>query len=39
LKQNALNINPSLRLFETSCTTAAGIPEWCHWLKEQSTSS
>lgn len=39
LKQNALSINPSLRVFETSCTTSAGIPEWCHWLKEQSTSS
>jgi hydrogenase nickel incorporation protein HypB len=39
LKQNALNINPSLRVFETSCTTGAGIPEWCHWLKEQSASS
>ena len=39
LKQNALSINPSLRVFETSCTTGAGIPEWCHWLKEQSTSS
>jgi hydrogenase nickel incorporation protein HypB len=39
LKQNALNINPSLRVFETSCTTGAGILEWCHWLKEQSASS
>jgi hydrogenase nickel incorporation protein HypB len=39
LRQNALNINPSLRLFETSCTTGAGIPGWCHWLKEQSAST
>jgi len=39
LKQNALKINPSLRVFETSCTTGAGILEWCHWLKEQSASS
>ena len=39
LKQNALNINPSLKVFETSCTTGVGIPEWCHWLKEQSVSS
>ena len=39
LKQNALNINPSLKVFETSCTTGVGIPEWCHWLKEQSASS
>ena len=39
LKQNALNINSSLRVFETSCTTGAGIPAWCDWLKEQSSSS
>jgi len=39
LKQNALNVNSSLRVFETSCTTGAGIPAWCDWLKEQSSSS
>jgi hydrogenase nickel incorporation protein HypB len=39
LKQNALNINPSLRVFETSCTTRAGISKWCHWLKDQSALS
>ncbi|MFN8007777.1 MAG: hydrogenase nickel incorporation protein HypB [Terriglobia bacterium] len=38
LRQNALNINPSLKVFETSCTTGAGISEWCQWLKEQSQS-
>jgi len=38
LKQNALNINPSLRVFETSCTTGAGIPDWCDWLKKQSAT-
>ena len=32
LKQNALSINPSLLVFETSCTTNAGIEEWCAWL-------
>jgi hydrogenase nickel incorporation protein HypB len=32
LRQNALQINPSLIIFETSCTTGAGIPEWCDWL-------
>ena len=32
LKGNALKINPSLRIFETSCTTNEGIAEWCSWL-------
>lgn len=33
LRKNALSINPSLRVFETSCTTGAGIDEWCEWLR------
>lgn len=33
LRQNALQINPTLRIFETSCTTNAGIAEWCDWLR------
>lgn len=37
LRENALNINPSLKVFETSCTTDAGIPEWCRWLEQQIT--
>ncbi len=36
LRRNALQINPALRVFETSCTTAAGIPEWCEWIAAQS---
>ena len=32
LKDNALKINPFLRIFEISCKTGAGIPEWCDWL-------
>ena len=35
LRSNALKINPSLRVFETSCTTGAGIAEWCSWLQEK----
>jgi len=35
LKSNALKINPSLKVFEISCTTDAGIPEWCAWLEQQ----
>lgn len=35
LRQNALQINPSLLVFETSCTTKAGIAEWCEWIAAQ----
>jgi hydrogenase nickel incorporation protein HypB len=35
IKRNALQINPNLKIFETSCTTKAGIPEWCEWLKDR----
>ena len=39
LKQNALNINPALQVFETSCTTGNGIAAWCDWLQEQCAAS
>lgn len=32
LRRNALQINPGLVVFETSCTTGAGIEEWAGWL-------
>lgn len=32
LKTNALLVNPSLTIFETSCTTRNGITEWCEWI-------
>jgi hydrogenase nickel incorporation protein HypB len=32
LRQNALQINPDLKVFETSCTTGQGIPALCDWL-------
>ena len=35
LKQNALSINPRLKVFETSCTTNQGIDAWCNWLIER----
>ena len=38
LKRSALQINPSLEVFETSCRTGAGIQEWCAWLVQQSTA-
>jgi hydrogenase nickel incorporation protein HypB len=39
LKNNALQINPKLRIFEMSCTTGAGFPEWCSWLRIKDASS
>ena len=32
LQANALQVNPSLSVFETSCTTNSGVPEWSDWL-------
>lgn len=32
LKQNAIQVNPQLKIFETSCTTKQGIAEWAEWL-------
>ena len=33
LKNNALKINPDLRVFEISCTAGSGINEWCGFLE------
>lgn len=38
LKQNAWKINPSLTVFETSCTTGKGIDGWCDWLIQRKAS-
>jgi hydrogenase nickel incorporation protein HypB len=35
LKENAHKINPSLRVFDTSCTTGEGIDRWCEWLMQR----
>jgi len=35
LRNNALSINPNLKVFETSCTTDEGILDWCNWLQSQ----
>ncbi|MBU1680480.1 MAG: hydrogenase nickel incorporation protein HypB [Bacteroidetes bacterium] len=32
IEQNALSINPDLKIFRTSCTTGEGIQEWCGWI-------
>lgn len=33
LKKNALQINPYLEIYETSCTTGEGIDKWCERLR------
>ena len=35
LKNNALQINPSLTVFHTSCTTNEGLEKWCEWLLDK----
>jgi hydrogenase nickel incorporation protein HypB len=32
LRENALKINPELKVFETSATTGVGIDDWCEWI-------
>ncbi len=39
LKRNALQINPELKLFETSCTTGVGIKEWSEWLLDRAAKN
>lgn len=33
LRENALKINPKLKIFEVSSTTGSGIDSWCLWLE------
>jgi hydrogenase nickel incorporation protein HypB len=35
MRRNALDINPDLVIFETSCTTQRGIDAWCGWILGQ----
>lgn len=39
LRSNALQINPSLKVFETSCTAGTGIETWVRWLTEQASAT
>lgn len=38
LRNNALQINPDLRIFEISCVTGEGISDWCDWLRKKDRS-
>jgi hydrogenase nickel incorporation protein HypB len=33
VRENALSINPSLRIFEVSCRTGEGLDTWYDWLR------
>jgi len=35
IKEEALSINPNLKIFEISCLTGEGLETWFVWLKEQ----
>jgi len=35
MRKNALSVNPNLTVFETSCTTGAGLDAWCEWLRDR----
>jgi len=35
VKQNALQINSDLQIFEVSCRTGAGLDSWYAWLRKQ----
>ena len=32
IRRHALEVNPNLLIFETSCRTGAGLDDWCAWL-------
>ncbi|MFC1549334.1 hydrogenase nickel incorporation protein HypB [Nitrospirota bacterium] len=34
IRKDALSLNPSLKIFETSCSTGDGIGKWVDWLRE-----
>lgn len=35
IRKDALSLNPKLEIFEVSCKTGAGIPEWIAWLEKR----
>jgi hydrogenase nickel incorporation protein HypB len=36
IRKDSLSLNPQLKIFEVSCKTGEGIPEWVAWLREKS---
>jgi hydrogenase nickel incorporation protein HypB len=35
IRKDSLSLNPQLKIFEVSCKTGEGIPEWVAWLREK----
>lgn len=35
IKKDSLALNPSLHIFEVSCKTGEGLPQWTEWLQSQ----
>ena len=35
LERNAVQINPALQVFRTSCTSGEGIAAWCDWIRSR----
>jgi hydrogenase nickel incorporation protein HypB len=33
IRRDSLSLNPRLKIFEVSCKTGQGIPEWIEWLR------
>jgi len=34
IRRDSLSLNPQLKIFEVSCKTGKGIPEWIAWIKD-----
>ena len=35
IRRDSLSLNPNLKIFEVSCKTGQGIPEWIEWIKSK----
>ncbi len=35
IKKDSLSLNPKLKIFEVSCKTGKGMPEWIEWVKDK----
>jgi hydrogenase nickel incorporation protein HypB len=38
IREEALKVNPELKIFEISCKTGEGLDAWCDWLKGEAES-
>ena len=39
IRRDSLSLNPRLKIFEVSCKTGQGIPEWIEWMKNKVAKS